>query len=391
MEGYAPAVLKAVTDIIRSGASGQVRPGDTLGFWTFNAEVYTGQLPLQIWAPEDREEIALRTGEFLRQQHYGKTSRLDAALASMFEVVKNSNIITVFIVSDGKGTVRGTPFNQEINAICRQDVQDMKDNPMPIVIVLQAKAGRINKYNVNALPWPVVIPEVPIPIKLASVPGAQPSTVAPAQSAAKTNLPIVVPAPAQSTAPPPVVAAAQPQNPPPPPTVPTLIPLPTRQPRNDPGLPQPSNSLAATVQTPKPLDPSPAPAKPSAVDASLVASPSASTPVIAAKPAPLPEHPQPQSTAPVNPLVKSMTNPEPPENAKTETKSGTSPLPSTNSAPIQAAAAVPPRDAIRPNSLLIVGVTSLVIAAGLIILLVFRSRPPSGPSLITQTLGNPRK
>jgi len=60
-------------------------------------------MPLQTWVPEEREELTLRTEEFLREQKYGKQSKLESALPGMFEVIKHSDIITIFLISNGAG------------------------------------------------------------------------------------------------------------------------------------------------------------------------------------------------------------------------------------------------------------------------------------------------
>src|ERR1017187_2351128 len=41
MQRRSDAVLTAVQDLLTSGMVGQLRPGDTLGVWTFNSDLYT--------------------------------------------------------------------------------------------------------------------------------------------------------------------------------------------------------------------------------------------------------------------------------------------------------------------------------------------------------------
>ena len=77
MEKHRNDELDVVDEILRSSANGQLHRGDSIGVWTFNADVYTGNMPLQVWLPEQRQEIALRTEEFIREQTYRKSSRFD--------------------------------------------------------------------------------------------------------------------------------------------------------------------------------------------------------------------------------------------------------------------------------------------------------------------------
>ena len=51
MQSPLPEMLKVTTELLRSGMDGQLRSGDTLGLWTFNAHLYAGQFPLQDWTP----------------------------------------------------------------------------------------------------------------------------------------------------------------------------------------------------------------------------------------------------------------------------------------------------------------------------------------------------
>src|SRR5262245_48693294 len=53
MKSHAYDMVAAVMKTIRSSASGQIHNGDSVGVWTFNEDVFTGNLALQTWAVED--------------------------------------------------------------------------------------------------------------------------------------------------------------------------------------------------------------------------------------------------------------------------------------------------------------------------------------------------
>lgn len=400
MKKLVPDVLETVDDVLRTSASGQLHRGDTVGVWTFNTEVYSGNIPMQIWAQEDKEEIEMRTSEFLKQQHFAKGSRLDRALKDMYEVIKNSDIITVFIISTGQGKMQGSPFDDEINKIYKDDLKEMKQR-RPIVTVLQAKAGKIEKFTVNAVPWPVVIPEVPIPVKVAK---AAPSAAPP--KTAMTNAPVapaaVPPAVVQSTPPQasPVAATPNPTNvlawP-----APSVTPSPAeaaatlkdlnnklKQLQPSPGVeatpaitpaaptmaqhvpvPIPAPTIPPPSETPSASNPAPAPAKPT----------------VAIEPPAVESLPPPKTITPVEPESK------PVEVAEAKPSPKKMDGHSTNSLAAPAAMVAPPSAGGRSKGLLIGGVAFLVIALGLILVLVVRARSSSGPSLITHTMGNPRK
>ena len=305
MERHARDAQQLVTDILSSSASGQMHRGDTLGVWTFNSEVYTGTFPLQRWSPGDWWPIASHITEFLQQQHYGKKSRFDKALAE-HQYARSSqiqDIITIFIISNGEGKMQGTPFDAEINAAYKQSLKEMKKDRLPIITVLQAKGGKIIKYTVTAFPWPVVVPEVPIPITKVQAQPAKPASTAVPQNSIAANQPAAAtiatttpprsiqplpptipqqnPVPPASTPAPVVNVLPQPQ--PPPPAIkpeslpaaavpPSSIPMPTRQFRPPPPVPVvtttpvPSTTTSFTP-TPRRQTP-PAPAQPAAATTS---------------------------------------------------------------------------------------------------------------------------
>src|SRR5689334_12964011 len=165
MHKQAAAIQKSVGDMLESRASGQLHYGDTLGVWSFDTEVHAGFFPLQTWLPGQEQEISLRIAEYLKQQPVAKKSRQDKVMDSLSEVIKGSDTLTIFLFSTGTTPLRGTPFDEDINAAYKRMLTEMKKLPMPIVTVLQAKNGKLLTYTVNPLPWPVVIPELPIAIK----------------------------------------------------------------------------------------------------------------------------------------------------------------------------------------------------------------------------------
>ena len=69
MQRRSDGVIQAVQDMLKSGLAGQLRPGDTLGVWTFNESLYAGRFPLQTWSPEAQQGIALRTVAFLKHKN----------------------------------------------------------------------------------------------------------------------------------------------------------------------------------------------------------------------------------------------------------------------------------------------------------------------------------
>lgn len=407
--------LDVVDEILRSNANGQLHQGDSIGVWTFNTEVFTGNMPLQVWLPEQRREIALRTEEFIREQNYRKASRFDTALSDMYEVIKNSDIITVVIISNGDGKMKGSPFDDEINALYRENVKEMKRNRMPVITVLQAKGGKILKYTVNAMPWPVIIPELPIVLKTETVPPPAPVAVPQAAAIPAPPKPApIVPAPAPQPAP---VTASAPAPPPtnlPPivttyPTPAPVVATPAVQPESPPPVAQvstvPPNANPPTPGMPVPQTPAPAAGMPTPQTGMPVVSMPAppNIPPSAMPVAPRPNTPRPNAFPPrANPPVEMATPTMPgarvvPADTRLPATAATTPEPAPATQPAKSfvdriLAVVLPEGGGYKRILLIGGVALLVLGFGLILLLVRRSRrSPERISLISHVMDDRRK
>ena len=417
--------------------------GDSIGVWTYNKDVYTGRMPLQTWSLGDAEEIAMRTGEYLRAQKFENDSQIDQAMSAVGKVVKLSDIITVILISDGKSPIVGTPFDDEINKAYLQNLVEMKKNAKPVVTVLQGRGGKfLKRYTVTTLEWPIVVPDLPIALKgvateaktetvkqevskpaPAKAPplilvGPQPPEFPTAATAAATKpAPQPVPAPAPAPAPvttvqTEVVAPAAPAvvTTPAPTSISTPVPAPVPAPA--PVATTPAPAAPATIA----MTSAPAPASvpdtaPTATvtrqmspesyvnpgHPSLPPPPAASQPPIAPEPAPAP--------APVSvgaPAVATTMTPAPTASQPAPavaSSADTAPVAKEAAKPAATRAASPAAVAPAPGffksllgdhqTLLLVGGISLVVLALGLVAMMFR-RPAARVSLISQTMNNQR-
>jgi hypothetical protein len=398
----APHVLKAVGDLINTGANGQMRDGDTIGLWTFNQQVYSS-LPVQTWAQSIRSQVADRTAAFMRRQPLEKSGQFDKVLPNLFGIIDASDFITVIIVSTGEGKMKGTPFDAEINTLYRQAIKSMKGQRMPVVTVLQAKGGKLlRNYTVNALPWPVIIPEVPILLRPVPVVAAQPT-------------PKATPAAPAIVAPPPNLivtgTAANPVSQPvaSPPAPKTIIPQPVVQPQTTPPVVAEQTTTPPSVTSPPPV---PAPAftttppveiakietaivKPESSPPPPLVTPKPAKPLAPPPPAPAPAQTPPSvTTMPVAPAPATEPAPSPKALASEAAASSVPPalVPPQNPAPNSTELATAMGEPVqRSNSLLIASMVLVIIALALIFLMMLRNRSTSGPSLITHAIGNKKK
>ena len=161
MQPRKDAVLQAVQDLLVSGMRGQLRPGDTIGLWTFNRDLYAGRFPLQQWSSEARGTVPALVLTFLKNQSYEKQGRLGSVTPAMARLIKDSDFITVLLISDGAEPIHGTPFDVQINEAYKLWRDEQQKARTPFVTVLRAKGGQVTDFIVNPASWPVELPPLP--------------------------------------------------------------------------------------------------------------------------------------------------------------------------------------------------------------------------------------
>jgi len=113
--------VEAVTqDLLTTAMHGTLRPGDTIGIWTYSSELHADEAPLQTWSPNTAPAIAYNTVLFLRQHPFEKSAAFGNVLANMLRVVKISDTITIILISDGTDPVKGTPFDARLAAFTKR-------------------------------------------------------------------------------------------------------------------------------------------------------------------------------------------------------------------------------------------------------------------------------
>jgi len=229
---------RLVSQFFSSGFDGQLRRGDTIGMWTYNDSLHTGEFPLQRWSPQSAQQIAAVAAQFAQKQRYGKQSSLSPVMAQLTNIVADSDRITVVLVSDGSASPSGTPYDAQIAEAFRLNAAEQLRQAMPFVTVLRAVKGEFIGFKVSTPPWPTEYPAFPPePIVAAPEPTNPPAvkvesskplsptaTNEPQSATVETNHPI------PTTNPPTVVESkplpAEPASNPPPPVV-TSLPAPT--------------------------------------------------------------------------------------------------------------------------------------------------------------------
>ncbi len=161
MKQRLPAVQKALNEILAASTNGELRSGDSIGVWTFDQDLHTGQFPLQYWMPEKALMIASNITKFVSKQHYSKKTGFDALQPLLNQVVQGSERLTVLIFCDGKGEIHGTPYDPGINQVFQERQSERQEERLPIVIGLRSQRGQYAGCRVSFPPQPVSLPEFP--------------------------------------------------------------------------------------------------------------------------------------------------------------------------------------------------------------------------------------
>jgi hypothetical protein len=294
MKKRLPAVQTEVNQLLATSLSGQLRASDSIGVWTFDQNLRTGQLPLQHWMPEDAVTIASDINKFVGKQRYANGTRFDALQPLLNQVIAGSERLTVLIFSDGEDQIQWTPFNAGINQVVQQRLDEQKKTRQPFVLVLRTQLGQYVGCTVNFPPGMVNVPEFPpLPAPVKTPPPAPPPEAV-VNPPPPTGPPLIIigtkvetnwpPAPAPAPTLPKNPALVTPTN-----IIPVVPAAPTT-----PVAPPPPTNPAPEIQT----NAAPAPVASSAVPAS----PAPATP---AKLAPVPP---PKPAASANPVAEAPEN-----------------------------------------------------------------------------------
>src|SRR5262245_41832029 len=178
MEKRSENMQSVIGQLFSSGFGGQLRRGDTIGMWTYNDSLHTGEFPLQRWTPQNARPATSLAAQFAQNQRYSKRSNLSPVMAQLTNVIANSDRITVILVSDGSESPTGTPFGKQIAEAFKLNADEQRRQSMPFVTVLRAVKGEFIGFKVSTPPWPIEYPAFP----------PEPATM----TAAPTNPPPVV-------------------------------------------------------------------------------------------------------------------------------------------------------------------------------------------------------
>ena len=177
MKARVPATQYAVERLFFSMMNGQLQPGDSIGVWTFDRELRTGEFPLQRWLPQNAATIASGITNFVGTPAlFQKARALTCSCRRSISLVQNSRAADRAdflrwrrMKSKGRRTTtRSIRFSSKTSSA-------LKKADQTFIVVLRAQFGQYTGYTVNSSAIGVNFPEFP-PLP------APPQPVAPAQT-----------------------------------------------------------------------------------------------------------------------------------------------------------------------------------------------------------------
>ncbi len=195
MQRRAQNLQTVLSNLFASAFEGEIKPGDTIGLWTYNETLQAGKFPLQIWPKTNGQQVASAVLQFLKKQRFEKRDNFASVVEALPSVVKNSRCITIILCTDGENPIAGTPFDKQVNSAFDLNAPVQRKARMPFITIMRFDSGKPIGVIVNMPPWPVEFPKFPTP----SISDTLPATNTP------SNSPVVVAPLIISNPPPPVV------------------------------------------------------------------------------------------------------------------------------------------------------------------------------------------
>jgi hypothetical protein len=197
-------VLSWVHDLVISGFGGRIQPNQSYAIWTFNEKVNTRLFSPKIWSPELNRLLAADSVRYLKAQRFEKQTYLNEAIHEIKNAVAAHPDLIVFLISDGKERLQGTPFDQQITAACVDVVPRFGRARRPLILTFVCRESQFVAWSLTLAGNPVQFPDLSfLEDRKQRQPGSG-STDVPA--AAKPQE--VVSATAQQPTPPPVLTPA---------------------------------------------------------------------------------------------------------------------------------------------------------------------------------------
>ena len=193
MKKRLPAVEAEIKSLLLSSIDGKLKTNDSLGVWTFDSQLHTGQFPLLWWQSERAALAASNLVTFVRGQKFSGDPKLDVLQPTLNRVIADSERLTVLIFCDGTEAIHGTPYDDSLNGALAQTSAERKKSQQPVVILLRTQMGKYVGAMLNFPPQPISAPPFPLlPREIKTIPSNPPPVVVAAPAPPKPVAPSLI-------------------------------------------------------------------------------------------------------------------------------------------------------------------------------------------------------
>jgi hypothetical protein len=173
MKKRLPAMDVALKKLLGSSMGENMNSGDSVGVWTFDSHIHTGDYPLFTWQPEQAMLTATNLMKFIRKQEFKGETDFNALEPLIDRVIQHSQRLTVAIFCDGDGQVNWTPYDDGINENLQQGLAERQKHRQPVIMIVRTQEGHFIGATVNYPPLPPTFTPFP-PLASATKPAPPP-------------------------------------------------------------------------------------------------------------------------------------------------------------------------------------------------------------------------
>jgi len=200
MKRRLPATTAELENLFVKTINDQLSAGDSIGVWTFDEKLHTGELPLLTWNPQSAAVISSNLAAFIHRQHYAGKTTFAALEPALEQVIDGSKRLTVIIFCDGADDLQLTPYDDGINQTFHRAQVERNNSHQPFVLVVRTQNGKFIGATVNFPPGSFDLPQFPPPEEIEMAPAKMTPTNPPPPMVAAP--PPVIPLPPVISLPP---------------------------------------------------------------------------------------------------------------------------------------------------------------------------------------------
>lgn len=161
----APTARNTIYDLVSSGMNKTIQPGDLWTIWTWGSDLNKAVFPLKSWSPETRWDLANQAAQFMREVDYTGLQNDSMVSQALDELLTRHPLLTVFIISNSNLTLRGTPYDSNLNAIYEENGRGLRRSERPFVTTLVLYKGDYMGWAVDAGGGEINIPAFKPPVE----------------------------------------------------------------------------------------------------------------------------------------------------------------------------------------------------------------------------------